>query len=150
MVLLRVGPVAASSALAWIGYGRSVLGRAAAEDAERSRDDRSLPPLEPEVRAVFSTFLDEWEDLAHTGDPVIWSVEIPPDRGEFLTHAFYRLADRLAEEAADRGVAAAPPEADEFYQALVTGILDALAQEGRATAEFGEQLRQGWPGLKES
>lgn len=146
---LRVGPVAASSALAWIDYGRSVLHRAAAEDAGGSVGKGALPPLEPDVRAVFSTFLDEWEHLARTGEPVIWSVEVPPDRGEFLTHAFYRLADRLAEEATGRGATAAPPEADEFYQALVTGILDALAHEGRATAEFGEQLRQGWPGLKE-
>jgi hypothetical protein len=139
---VRVGPVSAGSVTAWVGYGRTVLSRA------RDGTDGS-PTLEPAVRDLFEGFLDEWATLARHGGDVVWVADVVPEQVEFLTHAFYRLAAHLADQAERRGYPAAPPEGDEFYQALVAAIIDALGQQDRATGEFSEQLRQAWPGLKE-
>ena len=73
---------------------------------------------------------------------------VDPERVEYLAHVWFQLAERLASEAEARGFPLSPPEGEEFYQALVSAILDALAYEGRSLLEFSEQLRGEWPGLK--
>jgi hypothetical protein len=40
-----------------------------------------------------------------------------------------------------------PPEGRVFYTGLVSGLLAALRQESRATAEFADHLAPFWPGL---
>lgn len=136
---MHVGPASSSSALAWIGYARSVL--------DRSDGIVGADALPDEVRDRFGALLGAWEDAARRSDELHWEADVEPDEVEFLAHAFLRIAEALAERAERGGGPSAPPEGDEFYQALVTGIVDALAAEDRARAEFAEQLRQEWPGL---
>lgn len=137
---VRVGPVSAGSVIAWVAYGRAVLARA-------RTGTEAMPAPEPDVLDLFERYLDEWRALAARGEEVLWVADVASEQVEFLTHAFFRIASYLAEEAERRGGPAAPPEGDEFYRALVAAILDALDQQDRATSEFGEQLRQSWPGI---
>jgi hypothetical protein len=66
---------------------------------------------------------------------------------EYLVHAFYRIAQRLADEAELRGHPLAPADSDEFYWALVRSLLSALTDGGGSAGEFAEHLRAFWPGL---
>ena len=138
---MHVGPVSSASALTWIGYARSVL--------DRAGDVVGGAAVPAEVVQRFTDLLDAWQSAAEHGEAFSWEADVDPDELEFLAHAFLRVAEALADEAEVRGSEAAPAGADEFYQALVSGVVGALEGADRARAEFAEQLRQSWPGLQE-
>lgn len=140
-VEVRIGPVPAASAVAWVGYARGVLAGAT------NRDD-PLPGVEPDSVEEFSAYLDTWEAEAAGGDPLIWSGALEPERLEYLTHCFLRIVDHLSASASARGSVEAPPEGEAFYQALVSGIINALAAEGDSAGAYSEDLRSRWPGLR--
>jgi hypothetical protein len=135
---VEIGPVEASSARAWIAFARDVIGQRRAHDAQ------TLPG---DVRAGFEAYLSEWED-AIEGDEVRWESEVDVELLEYLVHAFYRVATRLAEEAERRGSRISPPEGEAFYRCVVTGLLDALSRSGNGRAAFAEELRSFWPGYE--
>ena len=126
----------------WIAYARTVIGQQLAHPGHMG------VTLSDEIAEMFESYLDEWEAVAESSPEFLWVTEVDPERVEFLGRAFFTIADGLARAAEDRGYPISPPEGDEFYQALVTGFLSALADEGRSRAEFSEQLRDDWPGLK--
>lgn len=139
-MVVRVGPVSSASVHTWVTYARRVLlGHVPGAD--------QLPDLEADVLAELRALLDEWDALAAEGGDVVWIADIAPERVEHLVHTFHRVAEALAGVAARRGQSEAPPEAGAFYQALVAGILDALAGEDPSTTELGEALRSTWPGV---
>lgn len=136
---VEIGPVEASSARAWIAFARDVLSPRRAHDAETLPDD---------VRAGFEAYLAEWEAAAARSDQLRWESEVDVELLEYLVHAFYRVATRLAEEAERRGSRVSPPEGEAFYRSLVTGLLDALSMAGNGRAAFAEELRSFWPGYE--
>lgn len=136
-----MGPVAAASAVAWIHYARTIL------DTPGEGD---IPTVEDATVLEFRSYLERWEIHAQAGDPFLWVGEVEPERLEYLAHSFARIVEHLAGLADQRGLAGAPPDGDEFYQALVFSIIDALARHGDSTHEFSEQLRDRWPGLRRS
>ncbi len=131
---MAVGPVSSASALAFIGYARDVIDRGAAAG-----------DLPPDVSGAFADYLTEWEGLARTGPEFTWVTTVPVEVAEYLVHAFYRLALRLADAARATGPAS-PPAGRPFYELLVDGLLDGMAGEGASAAEFAEHLRSFWPG----
>ena len=137
-----IGPVSATSVMAWVGYARKALDEVVGEPGS---DDVWLPD---DTQATFVTYLDRWEEAAVGVDEVHWSGEIPAEEAEYLSHAFFRVASNLANRADQRGFALAPPESQAFYRALVTAFLAALDAEGQGSREFAEHLRSFWPGLE--
>lgn len=140
-MLVQVGPLPSGSVTAWIAYARTILDRV-------GRGDLGATTLAPDVRLGFERFLDDWEAAAG-GDVFMWTAEVDREQVEFLAHTWFGLAAALADEATDRGFPLAPDEGEPFYRALVAGLLDALDQEEGPGREFGEQLRQSWPGFKD-
>jgi hypothetical protein len=138
---VQVGPVPSGSVLIWVAYARTVLAQSLAHPGAH-------PPMPSEAIDAFESFLDEWDDVAGQGTEFVWIADVDPERVEYLAHVWFQVAARLASEAEVRGFPLSPPEGEEFYQALVSAILDALAYEGRSLFEFSEQLREQWPGLK--
>jgi hypothetical protein len=135
---VEIGPVEASSARAWIAFAREVLAQRRAHDAETLPDD---------VRDGFEGYLAEWEAAAR-GEQLRWESEVDVELLEYLVHAFYRVATRLAEEAERRCSRASPPEGEAFYRCLVSGLLDALSSAGNGHASFADELRPFWPGYE--
>jgi hypothetical protein len=137
-VHVSIGPVASSSAKAWLGYAREVL--------------TSLRPpggieISSDLRESFVGYLTQWEKVAAAGDEFRWETDVAPEIVEYLVHGFYQVATQLADEAEARGSRLMPEEGDAFYAALVRGVLDALADESAPTAEFAAYLRSFWPGF---
>jgi hypothetical protein len=137
-VHVSVGPVASSSAKAWLGYAREVLSLRRAPGGLEIASD---------LRESFVGYLTEWEKVAAASDEFRWETDVAPELVEYLVHGFYQVAAHLAEEAEARGSRLMPEEADAFNGALVDGVLGALADESAPTAEFAAYLRSFWPGF---
>jgi len=132
-----VGPVAAESIGAWVGFARRLL-HSAGPGADVPSD----------AAAAFDTYLDEWEELAGRGGDVTWATEVEAELAEYLVYAFYRVAKDVNDEAG-RATVVPPDPAAPFYWLLVGALLDALAGEGGSRAEFAAHLREFWPGEME-
>src|SRR6186997_2889879 len=132
---VEVGPVAATSAAAWITYARTLI---AGGRIKGRRVDAGIPG---EVAESFGRYLDTWQAIADKGGDFKWVDEVDPEETEYLVHAFYRAAQRVTDVAVARGRTTMPEDATAFYACLVTGLLDALAAEGKSTAGFAEELR---------
>jgi hypothetical protein len=141
-VRVQIGPVAATSVTAWVGYARKALDEVVSEPGG---DGVWLPD---DTVATFQHYVDEWERAATGVDEFRWEAEIPADEAEYLSHAFFRVASNLAARAEERGYTMAPPESEEFYRSLVRSFLEALDAEGHGSQEFAEHLRSFWPGLE--
>lgn len=136
-----VGPVASASVLAWANYAQAVL----------SNDPIAPTPVEDipaDATGSLLGYITEWQDAARRQPVFLWESDVPSEVAEYLVLAFYRVVQRLAKAAEARGGRMAPPEGETFYVMLVHGLLDALASEGPAAAEFSDHLRSFWPGLE--
>jgi hypothetical protein len=103
------------------------------------------------VAAGFSGYLEEWSDAAASDDVFVWEGKAEPEEVEYLLHAWFKLAQAVAEQREqDPSVASPPPEGHVFYTTLVSTLLNALRAESRTTAEFAEHLAPFWPGLNDS
>jgi hypothetical protein len=132
-----IGPVDARSARAWLGYADRVLdelGALAPGDCVAA----------PETVANLRGFVDAWWREAD-GEKFFWEDDIPAEQVEYSMHAFQRVVDVLARRAEVHG-RAAPPEGDDFYLALLHGVLAALQGESASSAAFAKHLAEFWPG----
>ena len=136
-----MGPVARSSAVAWIAWADHVCG-----DPRSDQPRSSWPPL------LFGAdgYLQQWKGSGASPDDTFrWHAEVDPDQLEYLIHGLLRL-DAMAVEADDGGQPPAPDEGREFYLVLVRDLLHALEMEGTGRAAFVDQLRCCWPSAAEA
>ncbi|HEV2759629.1 MAG TPA: hypothetical protein VGV86_08705 [Acidimicrobiales bacterium] len=135
-VRVCVGPVAPTSAEAWIGWAREMI--------EALREQPEAPvKLPAQVLDDVEAYVESWAGANRPGDVFQWQVDVDPDELEYLTNSLYNLDLRLADEAA-------PAEARAFHIVLVQALLFALAQESPSRAAFVEQLRPSWPVVVEA
>lgn len=135
-----IGPVGTDSARAWIAHARLTL-----DELE------VLAPVQcdaiPESRPIFSSYVDEWARVADHGvDPFMWEAELEPEQVMFHMHAWHKVAEALVRRAEVTGEHVLPAEAQDFYRAVLRGMLDALAAEGPEYASFTQHLAAFWPG----
>jgi hypothetical protein len=132
-----IGPVSVASATAWLDHADRVL-----DELD------SMAPGEcftsAEVLEVFRAYLTSWRAAA-VGTDLLWERDIPPEQVEYDMHAFQRVAELLARRAEEQGMAA-PPEGEDFYLALLHGVLAALEAEGPSSAAYARHLSEFWPG----
>ena len=125
--------------MAWIGFAREVVA-----------DLDVLAPGEcfstAEVRAIFESYLEQWTAAARRDEKFVWEEDIPAEQVEYHVHAFHQAAAMLARHEEQTGERQSPAEGDEFYLALLTGVLTALEAEGPSSAAFAQYLGQFWPG----
>jgi hypothetical protein len=125
--------------VAWIGFARDVVA-----------DLDDLAPgacfSTPEVRTIFERYLAEWDEAAHAGEKFLWERDIPAEQVEYHVHAFHQAASMLAQYEERTGERQSPQEGDEFYLALIHGVLTALEAEGPSSAAFAKHLGEFWPG----
>lgn len=132
-----IGPVSVASATAWLDHADGVL-----EQLD------SMAPGEcftsPEVLEAFRAYLTSWRAAA-VGTELVWERDIPPEQVEYDMHAFQRVAEVLAQRA-EEGGEAAPAEGEDFYLALLQGVLAALEAESPSSAAYAKHLSEFWPG----
>lgn len=122
----------------WIEFARGALTAAVGA--------HGAPTIDPPVAARLSRILADWESEATRGPELSLTFEIPDEEAEFLAHAFLLVAEQWTAMADERGFDVSPPEGDEFYAALVDGVIAAMEHADDVSAvEFGEALRNVWP-----
>jgi hypothetical protein len=140
-VVIDVGPLDSPGVLVWTALARKIV-----RDAENDGEVFGLE-LPPDVITDFARYVEEWNDAAEQSPQFRWTADVDPDVAVYLVNAFYRLAERMAAAAVERGHRLFPDEARPFYWALVSALLNALEAEGPPRATFAESLREFWPGL---
>ena len=134
-----VGPVEPTSARAWIGWAREMLGTLRREPA-------ATPTLPADVLDDVGSYVDSWAGAATKGDGTFrWQTELHPEELEYLANSLYNFDRRLADKARPCPGRAEPSEGRAFHVVLVECLLFALAQAGASQAAFAEQLRPSWP-----
>jgi len=133
-----VGPVAPTSAEAWIRWAREMI-------ADLRGQSESAVKLPADVLDDVAAYVECWARKSRSGGVFRWQVDVEPDELEYLTNALYNLDVRLADEARRAPERAAPAEARAFHHMLVQALLFALAQAGPSRAAFVDQLRPSWP-----
>jgi len=140
-MLLELGPVPSSSAIAYVAFCRERLAEVVAEPGDLA------PTLTPDVAALFGGLLDRWQEIAEAGAVFAWTQEINVETLEYHFVAFVRVVlgsdpiGRSSESADDRQAELRRP----FRVALVNGILTALEREGSGSAALAAELRAQWP-----
>jgi hypothetical protein len=141
LMLVELGPVPSSSAIAYVAFCRERLAELQADP------DQVAPTLTPELVARFQGLLDLWEEIAESGPVFSWELEVDVEEVEYDFVAFVRVVlggdqiGRTSESAADQQAELRRP----FRVALVNGILTALEREGPSSAGLAAELRVQWP-----
>lgn len=136
---IELGPYRSSAAHEWLAHARELVTLVAANRAQ-------LPfNLPDEIVDELRWYIDEWDTAASKADEFRWAGDV--DRGDLRNLLTYWLnLARVSNDRPELGVSA--EGAREFYPAVVSDILDALAAHD-ADAAFSRRLRAAWPGLSE-
>lgn len=137
---MRIGPLPASSARAWVPYASSVL-----EALASGAVDVGLP-LDDDVVEAFRRYLAEWDALAQRNGDFEWETLADRDLVARLSTAWLELMTKLSGRVAELGLHEGPPAGEVFYHALVKSIGDALAADDDP---LGEKLQEVWPAIGE-
>lgn len=134
---VRVGPVGADAARAWIANTRRLLA------AVRHHPEVLDEPVTVDVLELFERFLESWWRVATVEDEFSWQARAVPEDVRTLLEQ-WAVIDRMTDEQlAALGCSWAPPEAQPFWSALTAGVLQAL-QEQAATQDLAETLARQW------
>jgi hypothetical protein len=138
-MLVQVGPVSSTSALAFIDFSRTIL------EELITRHGKDSPSVDPAMATLFEDTLDEWEAVARAGPVFVWSAEWTVEALEYYFVAYVRVVTegdplgRTSEHAPDAELRRP------FRVALVNGTLDALERQGGSSASLAAELRAEWP-----
>lgn len=116
--LVTIGPVPAASARAWIASARETIATVG------RRPDLGVPP---DVVAAFAGYIDDWAALADGGETFLWTGSLDPGMVRHLAAHWARLVTLARADPEGSGLRRAAPESEEFYNALATALLEAVA-----------------------
>ncbi|HZU73729.1 MAG TPA: response regulator [Acidimicrobiales bacterium] len=128
---VRVGPVDSSAARVWVRNTRRIL------DAVEARPEVLGDPVPAEAVATFRSFLDSWEAMADSTEQFMWRGRARAVEVEVLAAEWARIDAMSDEQLARLGCRWSPPEGAPFFEALSSGVLDALrhSEETRSLAD---------------
>ena len=135
---MSIGPVASSAAAAWVMSARDTL-----------RTVRAHPELDVplEVLTAFEDYVAQWAEIAATIDPFVWAGDIDAQLLRVLGAHWARLVT-LARTDSSVGLRPAPPEGEEFYNALAIAILEGASVDD--TEGFSERFEEVVPAFDSS
>jgi CheY-like chemotaxis protein len=120
-VEIRLGPVDARAARAWISNTWTIL------DAVRAHPEVLETPAPAYVLDQFATLLETWWTLAEATEDFYWTARGDALDVETLVDWWARI-DRLSQEQLDvLGVHWSGPDGEPFFRALTTCIIDAIS-----------------------
>ena len=135
LVTMTVGPASSASARTWAAASRRTL------ETIKDRPDLAVPA---EVLETFEEYLSQWE-REMSGDVFLWTGEVDAELLRHVAAHWARLVN-LARDDSETGIAPADPEGQEFYDALTTGFVQALATaDASTTEEFAPKFEEVVP-----
>jgi DNA-binding NarL/FixJ family response regulator len=137
MMDIHVGPVASSAARAWIANTSIVLA-AVAEHPELIGTE-----IPSDVMKTYRSFMDQWDGMAATTDELRLLVRSSASDIYRLAHYWGVIETLTDEQIASLGAHRAAPEGEPFFEALTSGVLDAL-QRREETKRLAQRLGAQW------
>jgi hypothetical protein len=137
-VEVRLGPVAASAARAWVANTSLIVA------ALRAHPEVLGDAVPSHVLDVFDHFLESWRAMAATADDFYWVARASSaDVLRLVEH--WALIDRMSDEQLQAlGCHWAPKEGEPFFHALTAAVLDAIATR-EEMQELVKVLARQWP-----
>ena len=136
-VRVELGPVPSTAAHVWLS---STLRIVAAISAHPELVAFEAPK---EVSDTFTRYLLQWLDMAERSDVFRWTGNEDAATLRALLTYWVRI-DQLSDDDIERlGVSWSPPDGQPFFEALTSGVIEAIAE----TPEFGElaaELAEIW------
>jgi CheY-like chemotaxis protein len=124
---LTVGPVAATSARAWLERAESALA------SLRTERDAGIPW---DVMDAYAWFVSSWADHVCTADePFLWSADVDADLVRRVALHWARLTGMIRSGRVSLP-RPATPETKEFSRALLDGVTEALESDGVVATAF--------------
>ena len=133
---VRIGPLAASSARAWLAAARHNIDKLAHDVAVRAAVD-----VPDGVTEGFQRFLDRWTNAAED-DPFDWAAEVDVEEARRLALWWFNVAGFTRERGEEFGLVRAGPEAEPFYDALVAAMADVVAAGDAAAAAGADRIAE--------
>lgn len=133
---LELGPLPSRSARLWVENARVAL-------AGVRRAGNALPVTLPsDIEATFVDYLDEWDALAASGDPFVWSADVDDDHASHLIVYFFGLLSLDDQLWAEHGLPFTPEGAEPFIRALSEAVVAGL---DAAKSELAPPIQASWP-----
>jgi CheY-like chemotaxis protein len=128
---IHMGPVSSRAARVWIENTTKIL------DAVAARPDVLGAAIPDDVLDLFRTFLSQWRAMAEGTDEFRWVARADPDAVQLAVGHWAQIDAMSDEQLAELGVGWAPPEGAPFFEALTTGVIEAMHrhEETRRLAE---------------
>ena len=134
---VKIGPVDAASARAWIANATRVVG------AIRDHPELLDRPVAPAVFDSLARFLRVWGDIAGAADEFTWAARANPSEVAALLVGWAAIGRVPEERLQAIGCSRHVPEGRPFYEAVTRAILDAV-QRFDASSALAETLRRQW------
>lgn len=140
-VEVRVGPVSGTAARTWIANTKLIIAAVAA------RPD--VVSVSAETLDLFMSLLHEWEALAAHAEEFVWVARTELDDMTRVVEE-WAVIDAMTDEQLDTlGVHWSPPEGQPFFEALTTGVLNALGRH-EETSRLAARLEEQWAPYRQS
>lgn len=137
-VTIQLGPVPSSAARVWIRNTSAIV------QAVRDHKDELGIDVPDEVTDLFLRYLAEWLDVAEAHDEFYWAAAADVRNARRLIE-YWAAIDALTDEQMARlGVTWSPPEGEQFFVALTTAVLEALARHDSTDDLVAMLRRQRW------
>lgn len=128
---VRIGPVPAASARAWLATAEHNIDKLAHDPAVRAAVD-----VPDGITEAFRRYLDMWAEEAEM-DPFDWAGDVDVDEGRRLSLWWFNVAAFVREHAEEVDLRRAGPDAEPFYDAMVAAMAEVVA-----TAETADHLAE--------
>lgn len=134
-VEVRVGPVSGAAARVWIANSTKIL------DAVVAHPGEVFVPAD--ALDLFRSLLAEWEQAASGAEEFVWVARVERSEISRIVEQ-WAVLDAMDDEQLHRlGVHWSPPEGTPFFEALTTGVLQALERH-EETRRLAARLGRKW------
>jgi len=133
---IRVGPVASAAARVWIANTRRIL------EAVFAHPEIVGTTIPEDVAELFWSFLRQWEAVARSSEEFRWVARSTPEDVQRVVGYWAEIDAMTDEQLEQLGITWAPPEGMPFFEALTSGVLEALRRHEetrRLAAHLGER-----------
>ena len=118
---VRIGPVGAASARAWLAAAEHNIEKLTHDAAIRAAVD-----VPDGITDAFRRFLGAWRDAAES-DPFDWAADLDVEEARRLSLWWFNVAAFTRERGDEFGLRRAGPTAEPFYDALLAAMAEVVA-----------------------
>ena len=139
---VRVGPVSSRAVRVWVENTRKII------DAVAAHPEVVGETIPDDVIDLFRSFLNDWDVIAANTEEFTWEARANPDDVSRIV-TYWAVIDAMTDEQLEQlSISWAPTEGESFFQALTTGVLEALERH-EETQQLAARLDEQWAAYRQ-